>query len=217
VRINPLDTIDGLNDLLAFRSREVSADFLMLPKAQDTRDFQIIDAVLGHGFLQHRRMALWAVVETILGLKSAGDLAGWCGARGGILFGGADYSAAIGTGMDWEALFYARSRLVSEAKIVMGGLLDVPFLDVQDEAGLRAECERVKALGFLGKACIHPSQVATVNAVFSPSEAEIAWARRVMEANAAHQGSALLLDGKLLDTPVFLRAERILSQAGLEI
>jgi citrate lyase beta subunit len=74
---------------------------------------------------------------------------------------------------------------------------------------------RVKALGFDGKACIHPSQVAIVNEVFSPSEAELDWAKRVIEAGLSQDNRAVLLDGKLLDIPVYLRAERILSKAGM--
>lgn len=217
VRINPLDTADGLADLLGFKEAGVSADFLMLPKASCTRDLSIIDAVLGNGVQHLRHMALWAIVETTLGLAQAGAIAGSCGFKGGVLFGGADFSAEIGTTMDWEPLLYARSKLVSAAKHVCGGLLDVPFLDTTDEAGLRAESERVKALGFLGKACIHPNQVAIVNAVFSPSEAEVTWARRVDQAEAAQQGGVVLLDGKLLDAPVYLRAQRILRQAGIEV
>jgi citrate lyase beta subunit len=217
VRINPLDTADGLKDLLAFKEAGVTSDYLMLPKAEAIRDITIIDKILANGTGKIRAVPVWAVVETVLGLKNASDLAGWCGSRGGILFGGADFSAGIGTSMDWEPLFYARSKLVVAAKVTSGGLMDVPFLDTKDEAGLRAECERVKALGFLGKACIHPNQVAIVNEVFSPSEAEIAWARRVAAAGTEQRGAAILLDGKLLDAPVYLRAQRILTQAGIEI
>jgi citrate lyase beta subunit len=217
VRINPLSTADGLRDVLGFKERSVAANFLMVPKAEEARDFRIIDAVLGYGFETKREMAFWGVVETPLGLKNSVDLAGSCRSRGGLLFGGADFSASIGTSMDWEPLFYARSKLVANAKILSGGLLDVPFLDTKDDAGLRAECERVKALGFLGKACIHPNQVAIVNDVFAPTADEIAWARRVMDASEKAEGNAVLLDGKLLDAPVFLRAHRILEQAGIEI
>jgi citrate lyase beta subunit len=217
IRINPLDTSDGLKDLLSLKDAGTAPDFLMLPKAECTRDFSIIDAVLRNGIQHLRRIPMWAVVETTLGIRIAGDIAGSCGFRGGVLFGGADFSAAIGTNMEWEPLFYARSKLVTAVKHVSAGLLDVPFLDTKDEDGLRLECERVKALGFLGKACIHPNQVAIVNAVFAPSEVEIAWARRVAEAETAQQGGVVLLDGKLLDAPVYLRAQRILTQAGIEI
>ena len=127
------------------------------------------------------------------------------------MFGGADYAAELGVAMEWEPLFHARANLVEAASLIPDvNLLDVPWLDVGDQAGLRAECERVKALGFKGKACIHPAQVAIVNEVFSPSASQIAWARRVVEAGEAAGGNAILLDGKLLDTPVYLRAFQLL-------
>ncbi len=217
VRINPLETTDGLKDLLAFKAAGVTSDYLMLPKAHATRDITIINTILADGSGKSRVVPIWAVIETVLGLANAGDLAGWCGTRGGILFGGADFSASIGTNMDWEPLFYARSKLATKTKIVNGGLIDVPFLDTQDDAALRAEAQRVKALGFTGKACIHPNQVAIVNDVFSPSQADVDWAIRVVKAGIDQKGSAILLDGKLLDAPVYFRAERILTQAGIEV
>jgi citrate lyase beta subunit len=217
VRINPLDTVDGLKDLLAFKAAGVTSDYLMLPKARATRDIDIIQEILRHDTDQFRRVPIWAVVEDPLGLMNASDLACSCRTSGGILFGGADFSASIGTSMDWEPLFYARSKLATKTKIVHGGLMDVPFLDTKDDEGLRSEAQRVKALGFTGKACIHPNQVAIVNAVFSPSDTDIEWAKRVMHASIEQKGNATLLDGKLLDAPVYFRAERILSQAGIEI
>jgi citrate lyase beta subunit len=219
IRINGLDTVDGLRDVVALADTGVLPDFIMVPKAAASSDLWNLQSMLGLRPIngKTKRVAVWAVVETVLGLKNASDLAGSCGHFGGILFGGADFSAAIGTNMDWEALFHARSTLATQCRITSGTLLDVPFLDVKDEAGLRGACERVKALGFNGKACIHPSQVGIVNEVFSPTQAEIDWARRVREANLASTGNALLLDGKLLDAPVYLRAERILNQAGIEI
>ena len=216
VRLNGLDTLDGFKDVIAFSETKARPDFLMLPKAELASDLRKLAHLLDLITSNQKRVRLWAIVETVAGLLNAADIAGTCGSRGGILFGGADYSLAIGTGMDWEALFHARSTLATRARVTNGTLMDVPYLNVKDEAGLRAECVRVKALGFDGKACIHPSQVAIVNEVFSPSEAELEWAKRVSEAFKSQDGRAVLLDGKMLDIPVYLRAERILSKAGIE-
>lgn len=217
VRINGLNTLDGFRDVVAMADADVRPDFIMVPKAYAANALDDLREALGLAGSGGGSVPLWAVVESVAGLRAAAELAGACGRSGGVLFGGADFSAEIGTGMGWEALFHARSTLAVQCRMPPTGLLDVPFLDVSDAEGLRTEAERVRGLGFTGKACIHPSQVAVVNAVFAPSEAEIAWAKRVIAAGQQATGGAILLDGKLLDTPVYLRAERILSQAGHEV
>jgi citrate lyase beta subunit len=216
LRINGLSTLDGFRDVVALADAGARPDCLMVPKAESAATLVAMGEALGLRAPAGKGVALWALVESVAGLAQAGELAAACGAGGGILFGGADYSAAIGTGLGWEALFHARATLANVCRTTSGTLLDVPFLDVGDADGLRAECERVKALGFNGKACIHPSQVAVVNAVFAPTPAELDWARRVVAAGRDIHGGAMLLDGKLLDAPVYLRAQRLLNQAGEE-
>jgi len=217
VRINGLNTLDGFRDVVAMADDGVRPDFIMVPKAYAASALDDLREALGLARSAGASVPLWAVVESVAGLRAAAELAKACGQTGGVLFGGADFSAEIGTAMGWEALFHARSTLAVQCRMPPTGLLDVPFLDINDADGLRVEAERVRALGFTGKACIHPSQVAMVNAVFAPSEAEIGWAKRVIAAGQQAAGGAILLDGKLLDTPVYLRAERILSQSEHEV
>jgi citrate lyase subunit beta/citryl-CoA lyase len=76
-----------------------------------------------------------------------------------------------------------------------------------------ADSQRARKLGFGGKLCIHPRQVATVNAAFSPDEAQIAWARKVLDAAQRSGGAAVAVDGRMIDRPVILKAERIVHQA----
>lgn len=217
VRINALSTLEGLRDVLGLAESEARPDFVMIPKAHTVDHFE----QLGLAFADRprdARPAFWGVIETSLGLLKAQEVAAGCmrGAHeaGGILFGGADYSAELGVAMEWEPLFHARSTLAATlAPNSFVTLMDVPFLDVGDAEGLRAEAMRAKALGFRGKACVHPAQVAVVNEVFAPSAAEMDWARRVMAAGDEAAGGPVLLDGKLLDTPVYLRARRMLGQA----
>ena len=211
VRINPLGTQDGQNDIDAFYASATVSDFIMVPKAISAEALKALPVSL-----DAPDVPIWAVIETIDGLMNAISLAKACAPAGGILFGGADFSAEIGTTMHWEPLFYARSLLATQARIAPLTLLDVPYLDVNNREGLRLECERVQALGFNGKACIHPNQVAVVNAVFTPSQDIIEWAKRVGAAQEQSQSGAVLLDGKLLDAPVYLRAQRIRQQAGIE-
>lgn len=93
------------------------------------------------------------------------------------------------------------------------GLFDVPSIDVADIDGLRSSTARARALGFTGRACIHPTQVAVVNEVFTPTAAEIARAHRVVDAFEQAGGGVALLDGKLIEIPVVRAARRVLAAA----
>jgi citrate lyase beta subunit len=211
VRINPIGTDEGQKDIDGFAASAWVPDFLMVPKAVSAADLAALPQAVGKPYVP-----IWAVIESVEGLFNTASIAKACSPHGGILFGGADFSAEIGTTLDWEPLFYARSKIAAEARIAPVTLLDVPYLDVTNPHGLRADCERIGALGYNGKACIHPNQIAIVNEVFSPSADSIEWAKRVGIAQAQSHGGAILLDGKLLDAPVYLRAQRILQQAGIE-
>lgn len=87
---------------------------------------------------------------------------------------------------------------------------DVVHIDTRDTAGLEGQCRLARALGFRGKACIHPVQIETVNRLFAPSEREIEWARRVVEAFERSGEGVLALDGAMIDLPVVERARRVL-------
>jgi citrate lyase subunit beta/citryl-CoA lyase/(S)-citramalyl-CoA lyase len=209
VRINGLATGAGFADVAGLAAHLSRAAFLMVPKAQSGVELDNLRQALGS-----HCPALWPIVESARGLEAAYEIAAIAGERGGVLFGGADYSADVGSTMDWEALAYARGRLAAACGAAGTNLLDVPYLDVRDADGLRASTERAKALGFGGRACIHPDQVSVVNAVFTPSEAELERARRIVAALAEARGAAALLDGKLIEKPVILAAQRILERAG---
>ncbi|MEJ8850037.1 CoA ester lyase [Variovorax rhizosphaerae] len=83
-----------------------------------------------------------------------------------------------------------------------------------DAQRLRADTHRGKRFGFAGKLCIHPQQVAGVHAALAPSDEEVSWARRVVEADASSNGAAVQLDGRMVDLPVVLQARRTLAMVG---
>jgi citrate lyase subunit beta/citryl-CoA lyase/(S)-citramalyl-CoA lyase len=208
IRINGLSTLDGLRDVIAYAEARGRPDFMMVPKVAGPAELDQLVALL-----ERRCVSLWPIIESAVGLRRAWDIAE-APAVHGILFGGADYSADVGCTMEWEALAHARGTLAAAAGGVQ--LLDVPHLDIRDPADLEASTRRSKALGFTGRACIHPDQVAIVNAAFTPIEAEIARARRVVEALEAAGGAAALLDGKLIERPVIRAAQRVLERAGVQ-
>jgi len=130
-----------------------------------------------------------------------------------LLFGGVDMAAELGAALDFTSMLYARSRVVHAAASFGLDAIDVPWLDLEDMDGLREECRRVQALGFTGKATIHPKQLAVVNDVFTPDAERIAWARRVIEAFEHAPDGLVVLDGKLVEIPVVRSASRTLAIA----
>ncbi len=134
-----------------------------------------------------------------------------------VAFGAADYTLDMGIEMtpDGTELLYARSRLPIACKAAgLAPPLDTPFmLDLKDLDALQKDVSAAKQLGFQGKLCIHPNQVAIVNQTFSPTPEKIEWAKKIVEAfeEAESAGqSALQIDGKFVDTPVVMQARRIL-------
>lgn len=207
LRINSVRSADGLRDLVALIDSGARPDFLMVPKVAAGEDLALIAEALGSD-----APPVWPVIESAEGLRRAWDI---CAAPGvaGALFGGADLSADLGSDMGWDALLLARGALVAAAARARIATLDVPHLDLKDPADLAASTTRAKALGFTGRSCIHPDQVAAVNTAFSPSSAEIERARRVVAAFDAAGGAAALLDGKLIELPVIRAARRALGRA----
>jgi citrate lyase beta subunit len=90
--------------------------------------------------------------------------------------------------------------------------VDVPFLALDDEAGLAEETRRVAALGFTAKLAIHPRQVATIQSVLTPTPDQADWARRILAALDQAAGGVCVVDGKMVDIPVARAARRVLAR-----
>lgn len=203
VRVNAVGSPDGEADLEALAG--ATADFVMIPKVASPDEIAAVRAATS--------APLWPIIESAAGLHAAWEIAVAPGVAG-ILFGGADYAADLGCTMEWEPLFHARGVLAPACARAGIELLDVPHLDIADEADLIASTRRIKAMGFTGRACIHPTQIGAVHGVFTPTGTEVARARRVLEAFEASGGGAALLDGKLIEKPLVRAARRILDHAG---
>jgi citrate lyase subunit beta/citryl-CoA lyase len=136
----------------------------------------------------------------------------------GVAFGGEDFTNDMGIERleDESQVLYARSKICVSARAAHVLALDTPYFKLRDPEGLRANALRAKRLGFKGKFAIHPEQVAVLNECFSPSEQEIAHARRVIEAyeEAERRGrGSTSLEGWVIDVPVVKRARALLELA----
>jgi len=222
VRINPLSTDKALADLAAITGG--APDGIMLPKADSGADVVVaghyLSALEVREGLQEGSIRIFAVAtETAPALFALGTFAGCSPRLAGMTWGAEDLSAALGAATNRDEkgeleFTYRLARSLCLAGAVAAGVqpLDTVFVDFRDSEGLRAESRAAARAGFTGKIAIHPDQVPIINEAFTPSTAEIAHARRVVEAFAAGAGT-VALDGKMLDMPHLKQAQRILSRA----
>jgi citrate lyase beta subunit len=210
VRINGVRTPFGLKDLLAIVEHPTPPDGVMLPKVESADEVRIVDALLQRAA---RPVGLHVIIESNAGLDQARAIAAAARSIRSLLFGAVDMAAELGSALDFTSLLYARSRVVHAAASCGLDAIDVPYLDLDDEAGLALECRLVRDLGFTGKAAIHPRQLGPINAAFTPDAARIAHARKVIAAFEAAKDGLVVVEGKLIELPVVRSARRTLAIA----
>lgn len=212
LRINPLSTELGQADLKALAASGLKPAFVMLPKVETVAELQQADAALAA-----IDTVFIAQIETPKGLLDARALATAIPRLQALMFGGFDYIVALRGRAGWESFFHPRVQLATIAAEAGVGCMDVPYLDIKDEAGLVAETDRVIDLGFTAKAAIHPAQVDPIQNAYLPTAAEYDRAQRVVAALAASGGEAIQLDGKLVDRPIEIAAERAIALGALGV
>jgi citrate lyase subunit beta/citryl-CoA lyase len=205
VRINALPTRWAADDL-ALVERPGCAG-IVLPKAE------AIDPAFVTRLVRAGRPLL-PLIESAAGFDRLRAIATTPGVQR-LLFGSIDFALDLGIAGDDDALLAFRSQLVLASRLAaLQPPVDGVCIALDDTARLHAEALRARRLGFGGKLCVHPQQVATVNAAFLPAAAEVAWALRVVQAAAAAAGGAVAVDGVMVDRPLLLRAQAILDAAG---
>ncbi len=206
VRVNSADTEYFEEDMRAVAAARPLG--IMLPKTESVADLKRVVSLLGA-----LALPIMPIIESAAGLLNALEIA-----RGPqvqqLVFGSVDFQLDTGIIAEGEPLLFARSTLVIvSAAARIAAPLDGVTVQIGDEAQLRFDVSRARDLGFGGKLCIHPNQIALVESGFRPSEEEVRWARAVIVANDAANGRAIRLDGKLIDLPVVERARRMLQDA----
>ena len=153
------------------------------------------------------------IIETNEGLEAAFEIAKCSDRIDAMFFGGVDMAAELRCQNNYDALLYARSRVVHASAAAGLDVIDVPYLDLDDPDGMRIEAERVRDLGFSGKGSVHPKQIAALNEVFTPSEAQITRARRIISEFEKANTGLVVIDGKLIEKPVLRDMYRIVAIA----
>ena len=224
VRINGADTEFWKKDLAAVIPAK-RLDGIRLPKADDPETIRIVDEEISRledaNGIPQGRTKLFCILETARGIWNAYDVAKASPRVTTILPGGEDLVADLKTSRsaDGAELEWTRKMMVIAARAAGVDAIDTVYPRVSDDEGLRREASLSKQLGYDGKSVIHPNQIPIIHEVFTPTEAEIDKALRIVAAakEAAERGlGAVSVDGRMVDVPVVKRAEYILVKAGLK-
>jgi citrate lyase subunit beta/citryl-CoA lyase len=220
VRVNAVDTEFCYGDLVAVV--QPGLDGIILPKVESAAGLATIDWLLaqlerGRG-LPPGDIDLIPIIETARGVQQIDVILAAATRVRRVAFGAGDFTLDVN--MAWSRseteLAHARAVIVTASRASgIEAPLDTVWVDLTDLEGLEASACTALAYGFQGKMCIHPDQIAVVNRVFTPSDAEVAFADRVTAAfaNAEAEGSAAIqLDGKFIDYPIVYRAQRVLQK-----
>lgn len=221
VRINALATPYAYDDICSVAGYGI--DGVVLPKAQSAAEIATVDWLLLQFEREHGLAAggieLLPLIESVAGLTNLREIATGSTRVRRVIFGAVDFS--LDAGFAWrahhEGLLWARVQMAVASRAA--GLeppIDTVYPRLDDPEGLTHEAEQARDLGFQGKLCIHPKQVEVVNGIFTPSEEQVAEAKRIVEtfSRAEQSGVASLqVDGQFVDYPVAQRARRILEIA----
>ena len=202
VRINSADTEWFAGDLSLCAHGGVAE--VILPKAGDIAD---VRRVIAAG-----AKAVMLLIESAQGIANLSELSRLERVTR-LIFGTIDFCVDLGIEGDDRELDYFRAQLVLTSRLAgLAPPVDGVTTAIDETTVLEADALRGKRFGFGAKLCIHPKQVATVNACYLPQQEEVVWAMRVMEAAGAADGAAVKVDGKMVDKPVLIKAERILQR-----
>lgn len=203
IRINSCDTPWFDADAVMVKAAGVQA--VMLPKAESVSALQRLRDAVGPD------VAIFPLVETVKGVSEMRSLAGFPGVAR-LVFGSVDF--ALDSGIQDEAGWRSvQTEMVLASRLAgIEPPIDGTLLSWDDADFVRQSATQSRRMGFGGRLCIHPRQVTPVNEGMSPTKAEIDWAHRVLDAIANSSKGAVVVDGKLVDEPIRLMAERWLAE-----
>ena len=233
-RMNSLDTPYFYRDVIEVVEEAGDLlDLILVPKVECPEDLHALDILLAsvelNTGLQRGKIKLEAQIESASGLINVEAIARATERLEALVLGPGDYAASvrmpqtsIGTMDEWDEVYpghrfhYAMHRVVVAARAAGLRAVDGPVADYRDEEGLRKSCLVARSLGFDGKWCIHPGQVGTVNEVFSPTQREVEWAKKVVsayeDANTVGSG-AISVGGQMIDAASVKMAHNTLDLA----
>ena len=220
IRVNGLYSKELDEDLEA--AVRAQPDAIRIPKVEYASEVKRVDekitAIEKKAGLPEGGSQIWCNIESYLGVMNAQEIASASPRVVAMALGAEDFTASMNaqrTKPGWE-IFYARNAVLIACRAAGISAQDAVFSDLNDEEGLKRDLEMTRTLGFDGKTCVHPRQIDTVNACFTPTAKEIRNAQRVLEAleeAARNRTGVCVLDGSMVDKPMELRARAVLAKA----
>lgn len=206
IRINSPETEIGSQDLLALANL-TNVIGIMVPKCEGAATLNLVSAVFSAA-------SLFPIIESAGGYQALHAIAN---ARkvARLVVGHIDFMADTGMSCsdDQRELDSLRFQVAMCTRLAnLAPAIDGVTVSVDEERIIRSDTVRALSFGFGGKLCIHPKQVAIVHAALAPTAEQIAWAQRVLAAMESSNGAALQIDGKMVDAPVVLQAQRLLAR-----
>lgn len=201
VRVNAIDTEWHVDDLRLLQRSGYAG--LMLPKADAQSVASVAASLPGHRII--------ALLETVAGYMDLERMVRIPGLER-IAFGSVDFEADSGITDEHGALDSVRVAIVLQSRYAgLKSPIDGVSVDFKDEQRMRTDALQSRRFGFGGKLCIHPNQVAPINNAYLPSEEQLQWAQRVVEAFKVSAGAATTVNSKMIDKPVVEQALRVLA------
>jgi citrate lyase subunit beta / citryl-CoA lyase len=220
VRVNPSQRLLTKPDLRAVVSPALTG--VLLPKAMSRNHIHYVEALLRDAEalngVEPGATKLIAMIEGAAALLACQEIATASPRLVALAFGGEDYCLDLGVERTrgGHELQYPRSHIAVCARAAGVLAIDTIYDDFRDEAGLRADTEAARSVGFHGKLVIHPNQIGTVNGIFRPTPEAVEYARRIVEAHEAAieaGDGAIHIEGRMIDRPVADRARRVIELA----
>jgi (S)-citramalyl-CoA lyase len=206
IRINHLRSPAGLADLDALNAAAIRPDVVMLAKVESAAEVQLAARKLPES------VRLICLIETVQGVRRCASIAEASPRVAALAFGGLDLSAETGGEPTWDALLWPRTMVVHACAAVGLPAIDQPFIDFANAAGLEAECAQTRTLGYVGKLAIHPAQIDGIRRTYLPTAEQVARARKIVAAYDAAKGNVAVVDGQMIDVPLYRSAQRVLAR-----
>ena len=188
IRINDINSEIGINDLEMLSELNFP---LIIPKFENEENFNKIS----------KEVKIIPLIETPLAIKNLNKIAKNDRVIG-LSFGAADFSSMIGSEMNWDAMLYARSKIILECSVNNLISIDSPFMNIEDMDAFENEVKKSKSIGMQSKAVINPSQINIIKKYFLPTEEEILEAKEIINLYKKSNNGVFSYKGKVVDKPI---------------